>query len=394
MASNSRKRVRVPAGTGIRESLLSRASQCPRLWCRAEQATSDAGIDGFLCALGRKVSDALQSLSDSAESSRVQLREIRAVVHAAVNARFEEVEQAINAAEAVKSTALERELVSVDATLERWRGMHTSFNNDVAALSNTELIAQHATLSSRLDDMEVELRLLPTAVVEPPFVGLTTSVSYVLAAIAGCVRVIAPLSITAADVTLSVVPETTHVWPGDTAHLRLALGARHAPRSDEDYHKEGDGGAGPAFYRTEHGRDTIVAAYLRANLWPEARNARAAYTHFKANADNSSRVGSKHLFESLRRLLAPSLCNFNPRGTTYSNPRGTRLAHPSYGPRNNAEAAAVTAAKKTSKAKNSTSVAVSSSGCVGCWNSLSRLPLSSCCAGAGGKEGGGSGATC
>ena len=406
MASKSRKRVRddcasgPPACNSIRESLLSRAAQCPQLWCRAEKATSDAGIDGFLCALGRTVSEAVQSLADSAESSRAQLREMRAVIHAAVNARFEEVEQQVNAAEAAKSAALERELVSVDATLERWRSGYSTFRDDVAAISDSELKAHHAKFTSRLDAAEAELLLLPMAVVDPPIVALTASTSGVLAAITGCIRVIAPLSITAADVTHIVAPETTHVRPGATMELRLSLGDRHASQSDDDYdedynedyneggaheqgdggiHEEGDGGGTtgvPAFVplvlsRAER-RDAIVAAYLAVNHWREARNAMDVYAHFTAN--NSKRVGSKHLFESLRRLLAPSLCIFCPRGTTYSNPPGTELAHSSYGSINDASAAAITAATKTAKAKNSTSVAVSSCGRVDKWHYLSRLP--------------------
>ena len=180
------------------------------------------------------MSEALHSLSDSAESSRAQLREMRAVVYAAVDSRFDEAAQEIDAAVAAKLTALERELVSVDAALEHWRGENRSFRDDVAALSDEELEAQRAALSSRLDAMEAKLLLLPTVVVEPPLVSLTASTSGVLAAIAGCVRVIVPLSITAADVALTVSPDTTHVRPGTTVQFRLSLSARHASQSDDE----------------------------------------------------------------------------------------------------------------------------------------------------------------
>jgi len=88
------------------------------------------------------------------------------------------------------------------------------------------------SLSSRLDGLEAQLRALPTAPVEPPHVGLTMDSPTLLASIAGFGRVVAPLGITAADVTLEGVP--SHVRPGQTLQLRLALGARHAEQSTEE----------------------------------------------------------------------------------------------------------------------------------------------------------------
>jgi len=63
-------------------------------------------------------------------------------------------------------------------------------------------------------------------------VGLTMDTPALLASIAGFGRVVAPLGITAADVTLEGVP--SHVRPGQTLQLRLALGARHAEQSTEE----------------------------------------------------------------------------------------------------------------------------------------------------------------
>jgi len=67
---------------------------------------------------------------------------------------------------------------------------------------------------------------------EPPHVGLTMDTPALLASIARFGRIIAPLGITAADVTLEGVP--SHVRPGQTLQLRLALGARHAEQSTEE----------------------------------------------------------------------------------------------------------------------------------------------------------------
>jgi len=73
------------------------------------------------------------------------------------------------------------------------------------------------------------LRALPTAPVEPPHVGLVMDASALLADIASLGSVMAPLAISASDVTLEDVP--THAWPGETLQLRLALGDRHAEQS-------------------------------------------------------------------------------------------------------------------------------------------------------------------
>jgi len=152
--------------------------------------------------------------------------------HSAIDARCDDLEAGLSAAESAKIVALERELVAVDAALERWRSETRVVQDAVASLSDAELMAQHADLVSRLDGLEAQLRALPTAPVEPPHVGLTMDTPALLASIAGFGRVVAPLGITAADVTLEGVP--SHVRPGQTLQLRLALGARHAEQSTEE----------------------------------------------------------------------------------------------------------------------------------------------------------------
>jgi len=69
-------------------------------------------------------------------------------------------------------SALERELVAVDAALERWRAESRAIRAESSAMSDAELMTEEAALSSRLDDLEAQLRALPTAVVEPPYLGL------------------------------------------------------------------------------------------------------------------------------------------------------------------------------------------------------------------------------
>jgi len=107
-----------------------------------------------------------------------------------------------------------------------------SFRMQWRRLSDAELMSRHAELIARLEGLEAQLRALPTAPVEPPHVGLTMDTPALLASIAGFGRIVAPLGISAADVTLEGVP--SHVRPGQTLQLRLALGDRHAEQSTEE----------------------------------------------------------------------------------------------------------------------------------------------------------------
>jgi len=194
--------------------------------------TGVLGTDAFLCQLGRSIAAALRTVPDTAEASRTHLRAMRATLHAAIDARCDELEAGLSRAESAKIAALERELVAVDAALERWRSETRVVQDAVATLSDEELVPRHAELIARLEGLEAQLRALPTAPVEPPHVGLTMDASALLASIAGFGRIVAPLGISAADVTLEGVP--SHVRPGQTLQLRLALGARHAEQSTEE----------------------------------------------------------------------------------------------------------------------------------------------------------------
>jgi len=188
----------------------------------------------FLCQLGRSIAAALRAVPETAEASRTHLRSMRATLHAAIDARCDDLEAGLSRAESAKVAALERELVAVDAALERWRSETRVVQDAVATLSDAELMSRHAELIARLEGLEAQLRALPTAPVEPPHVGLTMDTSALLASIAGFGRIVAPLGISAADVTLEGVP--SHVRPGQTLQLRLALGARHAEQSTEELH--------------------------------------------------------------------------------------------------------------------------------------------------------------
>jgi len=176
--------------------------------------------------LERSIAAALLAVSGSAQAAFAELRSYREILHSAIDARCNDLEAGLLRAESAKVVALERELVAIDAALERWRSETCVVHDAVASLSDTELMTQHAGLASRLDALETQLRALPTAPVEPSHVGLTMDTPALLASIAGFGRIVAPLGITAADVTLEGVP--SHVRPGQT--LYAASGPGRPPR--------------------------------------------------------------------------------------------------------------------------------------------------------------------
>jgi len=122
----------------------------------------------------------------------------------------------------------------------------------VATLSDEELVSRHAELISRLEGLEAQLRALPTAPVEPPHVGLTMDTSALLASIACLGRIVAPLGISAADLTLEGVP--SQVRPG--RHSAAASGPGRPPR--RAVHR----GAGAIVWRTRYSSPVYSYAVL------------------------------------------------------------------------------------------------------------------------------------
>ena len=265
----------VAAASTRRGVLASRiANTTPHFWDHAAESAGVSGADAFLLHLGRSITAALQAVAESAEAARTKLRETRAALHAAIDERCDALMANIDSAEASKTTALERELVSVDAALERWRAESAAVRDAVSTLSDADLKEQHATLSSRFDDLEAQLQSLPTAVVEPPSVGLLADTPALLASIAGFGRVLAPLPVTAADLSLEGVP--SRVKPGGILLLKLSLSARHAAQSAEEL--EVSLGRLPQEFRVdatvvvveEPGRARVQPQWLQTTVAPDA----------------------------------------------------------------------------------------------------------------------------
>ena len=238
MGDGTRKRLRdsvaADALSSTRENLASRVAEAtPPFSFHAAASAGVVGTDTFLVHLGRSIAAAIQSLAESAEAARAQLRETRAAVHTSVDARCDELDRTIDSAEAVKAAALERDLVAVDAALDRWRAESSAVYDVISACTDADLILRHATLSGRLNDLETLLEALPTAA-NPPIVALAVRTRELLSSIGGFGFVATPLLVTAADLSLKSIPNTRGVRLGDTLRLRLCLGARHDNQTAEE----------------------------------------------------------------------------------------------------------------------------------------------------------------
>ena len=217
------------AAASVKSALTSRLAATPPFWRHAASALDVTGIDAFLVCLGRSVATALHDTTVSAVAAHTALQSTRAGLHAAIDARFDELAAAIDSLKSGKVAALERELVEIDRVLERWRAESAEACKLIGSLPDSELVTLQRDLSSHIDDMVSQLKALPTVVVEPPFLGFRNLSAPLLTGIADFGRVVAPLAITAADLTLESVPRI--VCPGDTLHLRLSLGAQLASES-------------------------------------------------------------------------------------------------------------------------------------------------------------------
>jgi len=156
---------------------------------------------------------------------------MRSTLHAALDSRCDELEAQLTRAESLKVVALERELVVVDAALERWRSETRAIQDAVNTICDTDIVARYAELTARLDVLDAQLRALPTSPAKLTTMGLIVDSAALLASISSLGRVVAPLIISASDVTLEGVPR--RVRHGQTLHLTLTLGNRYTDQTTE-----------------------------------------------------------------------------------------------------------------------------------------------------------------
>ena len=237
MAANMRKRLRDTFGaddvTSIRAALALRADATPSFWLHPAARAGASGADAFLVHLGQSIAAALQSLAESAEAARAHLSSTRSSLHAAVDARFDELLVSIDTAEAFKAASLERELVAVDAALDRWRAESAAVREAASSLADADLELEYDMLSCRLADAEAQLQMLKTAIVEPPFVGFSGKQPPLLLSIASFGRVLAPLAVAASDLWVAGLPRRR--LSENTLCLCLSLDARLAAQTAEEF---------------------------------------------------------------------------------------------------------------------------------------------------------------
>ena len=78
------------SAVSMRLALASRIAQAtPSWWLHASSSAGVSGADAFLIHLGRSITNALQSVAESAAAARSPLNDARWVLHSAIDARIE-----------------------------------------------------------------------------------------------------------------------------------------------------------------------------------------------------------------------------------------------------------------------------------------------------------------
>ena len=105
----------------LRAELLRRTAEdfVPACLLRKGNTTGGTGVGQFMRHIGHCITAALSDLTSASETAQADLRRMRSVLHAAIDARCDELELSISSAVARKVSHLEQQLVTLDVTLER-----------------------------------------------------------------------------------------------------------------------------------------------------------------------------------------------------------------------------------------------------------------------------------
>lgn len=102
-----------PIPMTARSRILARASDpasAPPAWGAALATSGCACADELICQLSQKLAGALDALPVAAAAARAEVSAARAALHAAIDARCDELDALISTSEASKAPALERAL--------------------------------------------------------------------------------------------------------------------------------------------------------------------------------------------------------------------------------------------------------------------------------------------
>ena len=205
------------AAASLRAALASRVGPAPPSFWRT---IATRGADAFMLDIGRAVKSALDAVSINAASSRARLAAVREALLASVNMRCDELESAIASSECTKVSALEHELIAIDSSLEGWRAAVS----DISDLDDANLLVKRDELESRLHNLNVNMRALPTAAVELPLIELKTpAMAELLSSIAAFGIVISPRAINDSGLVVEGLPLRPTARPGGLLLLHIVL---------------------------------------------------------------------------------------------------------------------------------------------------------------------------
>lgn len=188
----------------------------------------------MLVHIGRSVGNALRAVTETADVAKKLLHATRAELHAAVDARCDELGESIDSGLARKIASLELELVTVEAALVQWRSATGPVVEATRSMPDAEFDAQHDALALRVDAAVECLQGLPVRVIEPPFLGLSRDMPALFSSISGFGRVLDPRPVSTSNLSVEEAPAPRRVCPGGTLQLRLVLGPGHASHSPDE----------------------------------------------------------------------------------------------------------------------------------------------------------------
>jgi hypothetical protein len=181
-------------------------------------------VDVRLCRASSEANDTIGALRANAEAGFLSIADRRASLHAAVDARMDALDSLLAAELSAKVAALERQLINIDAALDRFRADQRAFS-DAALLSDSALAAAGPALLARVDELVERLRAVHTVPVVLPAIGVEFDTTFE-AALGMHGAVFAPPTVFATDVVGSIA-DAGAVPDSDAEALTLSLGSAY-----------------------------------------------------------------------------------------------------------------------------------------------------------------------
>ena len=102
----------------LRKQLLDRIDVLTPMWASVSARYHAApNLEAALSAIAKDLASSINSVAASAELERQRLKSLRALVHSAIEERFDELLASLESAVVIKKNALERELLALTMLL-------------------------------------------------------------------------------------------------------------------------------------------------------------------------------------------------------------------------------------------------------------------------------------